>query len=117
MMSYHGFYIGLGNFAFNHNGRVVYAKAWFRLWWLRWLHLNDWNAKWCVRTNLFFNKNKLLNNNNNINNFFQILDVSLQCVGCTTWNYFFKLNYKQVQNIYTQQHYLISFLLFLDNSW
>ncbi len=45
------FYIGLGNFAFNHNGLVVYAKAWLRLSWQRWLNLNDWNAKWCVGTN------------------------------------------------------------------
>ncbi len=63
---------------------------------------------------LFFNETKLLNNNNNnnVNNFFQIFDVSLQCIGCTTWNYLFKLNYKQVQNVATQKHYLISFLLF-----
>jgi hypothetical protein len=67
---------------------------------------------------LFFNKTKSLNNNNNnnVNNFFQKIYVSLQCIGCTTWNYFFKLNYKQVQNIDTQQHYLFSFLLLLDDS-
>jgi hypothetical protein len=78
-MTYHGFYIGLGNFAFIHNGLVVNAKVWLRLWWLRWLNPNDWNARWGVGTNLFFNKTKLLNNNNNnnVNNFFQIFDVSL----------------------------------------
>lgn len=41
-MTYHGFYIGLGNFALNHNRLVVYAKGWLWLWWLRWLNLNDW---------------------------------------------------------------------------
>ncbi len=113
-MTYHGFYIGPGNFALNHNRLVVYAKGWLWLRWLRWLNLNDWNAKWCVGTNFFFNKIKLLNNNYYVNNFFQIFDVSLQCIGCTTWNYFLKSNYKQVQNIDTQQHYLISFLFFFQ---